>query len=440
MSLSCITKDYSSLGSPLTSLSDFLEPDFDFAKDITLNKYDFMIYGKGERPVYCQRPHVQGLAADGSGAKVIYTSCDTMGCPSCGRLWALQQVFKSAVHVEAYAIYSGSRPSVGEASVRDDRGYTLDDFRKIRRNANNRLKKQGVTAGLNMVHPFRILPSVKPALRSILNAEDSSGFWKFIRDDHNDGNIEKINDVLGTDYTYWDQLVKLSPHLHYLCFPGTQKFTGDKDLILKKNCFDDGERKHWTLETPTDTVRYLTYLMSHVGQLARGKNTRFKPVSPFGEMFKMSPEKLLSPFVLRELRLEILAIMNQGREKPLVLDGDTISYGIPEKKEEEVEFIPMSDFRLVSMEANENARCYEEVVRDLHPENLSYVRYVISLYNYVSVCHDVPQKFKRLFCDPFEELPEFILPLHPEHPVRIMFEHGLMSPPDTFKLYVCGHA
>ncbi|HEX3017962.1 MAG TPA: hypothetical protein VHP31_08935 [Caproicibacter sp.] len=423
----------------MTSLDDFLEPDFDFAKDITLNKYDFMIYGKGERPVYCQRPHVQGLAADGSGAKVIYTTCDTMGCPSCGKLWALQKVFKSAVHVEAYAIYSGSRPSVGEASVRDDRAYTFDNIRKIRRNGNNRLKKHGVTAGLSLFHPFRIKAEVKPALRSILNTEASSGFWKFIRDDHNEGNLDRINDILGTDCTDWYQLTKFSPHFHYMCFPGTQKFTGDKDLFIKKNCFDDGEKKHWTLEIPTDTVRYLAYLMSHVGQLAQGKGTRFKPVSPFGEMFKMSPEKLVPSAVLHELRLEILAIMNQGREKPLVLDGDTISYGIPEQKEE-VEYIPMSDFRLVSMEANENARAYEEVVRDLHPENLSYVRYMISLYNYVSECPDVPHKFKRLFLEPFEELPAFILPLHSENPVRIMFERGLIKPPDTFKLYVCGHA
>lgn len=439
MTLSCITKDYSTSVNPLTSLNDFLEPAFDFAKDITLNNYDFVIYGKGERPVYCQRPYVQGLAADGSGAKVIYTSCDTMGCPSCGALWSIRQVFKAAVHIEAYAAYSRSRPSVGEASVKDDRGFTLDDIRKIRRNANNRLLKQGVTAGLNMFHPYRILPSVKLGLRSILKKDSSDHFWKFIRDDHNEGNIDKINDVLGTEYTDLYQLVKLSPHLHYVCFPGTQKFTGDKDLILKKNCFGDGEKKHWTLETPTDTVRYLAYLMSHVGQLAQGKGTRFKPISPFGEMFKMSPDKLVPPAVLQEIRLDILSIINQGRNKPLVLDDDTISYGIPEQKEE-IDFIPMSDLRLVSLEANENARVFEDTVRGNHPGNLSYVRYLINLYNYVCECSDVPQKFKRLFLEPFEELPCFILPLNPKHPVRIMFERGLMKPPDTFKFYVCGHA
>lgn len=439
MSLSCITKDYSTSGTHVTSLDDFSNGSLDFSKDITLNKYDFMIYGKGERPVYCQRPYVQGLAADGSGAKVIYTSCDTMGCPSCGKLWALQQVFKAAVHIEAYSSYSGLRPSVGEASIRDDRDYTLDDLRKFRRNANNRLKKQGVTAGMNMIHPFRIKSKVKTTLREILKTDDSVHFWKFIRDDHNEGNIDKINDVLWTDYTDFYGPVKLSPHLHYICFPGTQKFTGDKDLVIKKNYFREGDKKIWTLRTSTDVVKLLSYLISHTGQLAHGKGTRFKPISPFGEMFKMSPEKLVPPVVLHEIRLEILAIMNQGRERSLVLDGDTISYGIPEQKED-VPFVPMSDFRLVSLEANENARAFEETVSGLHPENLSYVRYLIALYNYVCECSDVPQKFKRLFLEPFEELPCFILPLNSKHPVRIMFESGLMSPPESFKLYACGHA
>jgi len=424
---------------PSVTIDDFLEAPVDFAKDITLNKYDWLIYGKGEKPVYCQRPYVNGLASDGSGEKVIYTSCGTMGCPSCGTLWASQQVFKAAVHIEAYARYSGSRPSHGEASVKYDRGFTLDDIRKLRRNANNRLQKQGVTAGLNMFHPFRILPEVKKALRSITRSNDSSGFWKFIRDDHKQGNIDKINEVLDTDFTDWCQLVMLSPHLHDICFPGDQRFTGDEDLFIKKNCFHDGDEKVWTLRTPTDVVKTLTYLISHAGQLAPGKGTRFKPISPFGEMHKKSPEKLVSPSVLQEIRLEILAIMNQGRIKPLVLDGDTVSYSVPVENEEHT-FIPLSDFRLVSLEANENAINFESVVRENHPGNLNYVRYLISLYNCVCECSDVPQKFKRLFLEPFEEPPPFILPLNAKHPVRIMFERGLMSPPESFKVYFNGHA
>lgn len=422
------------LHEPKTSVSPN-GSDFNFSTDITLNKNDFMIYGKGERPVYCQRPYVHGLAVDGSGEKIIFTTCETMGCPSCGRLWALQQVFKAAVHTEAYARYSGSRPAHGEASIDYDQPFTLDGIRKLRRNVNNRLKKQGVTAGLNLFHAFRIKPDVKDVLRVLLGSSDSMGFWRFLRDDDN---ISKINDVLGTDYSSYLDCVFLAPHPHFTCFPGDQKFTGDKDLLLKKNCFHRDGEKVWTLETSDAVVRYYTYMISHVSQLAYGKGTRFKPISPFGEMFKKSPEKLVSPEVLQEIRTEILEIMNQGRDKPLVLDDDTVSYSVPEEDEESVDFIPMSEFRLNSIEANERARDFESCVVASHPENLHYVRYLIGLYNMVHDSVFVPQKFKRLFLVPFEELPGSVALLEPSNQVRMLFEHGLKTPPVTFKLYING--
>lgn len=433
--------DLKPLDDPQSKIDDFPKDNFNFATDITLNKYDWVIYGKGEKPVYCQRPYVNGLASDGSGAKVIYTTCDTMGCPSCGSLWALRQVFNMSVHLEAYARYSGSRPAHGEASVKYDRGFTLDDIRKLRRNTNNRLKKQGVTAGYNMFHPFRGSPDVKKAFRAITKVDDSARLWKFIRDDHKQGNIEKVNEVLGTDFTDWYQLVVFAPHLHFFCFPGNQKFTGDEDLVIKKNSFKDGDKKVWTLRTSTDVVKTVSYLLSHAGQLSQGKGTRFKPLSPFGEMHKKSPEKLVSASVLQEIKLEILTIMNNGRKKPLVLDGDTVSYSVPELNEENT-FIPLSDFRLVSLEANENVRQFESIVLENHPENLDYIRYLIDLYNYLHECSDVPQKYKRLFVEPFgdDESPPFVLLLNKNSLVRKMFEHGLMPPPESFKMYLNGHA
>lgn len=438
-SLSCTTKDqatlkYNWLSDPLGGITSSSN---DFAKKITLNRYDFVLPRKGERPVYCQRPYVPGLASDGSGAKVIYTTCGLMSCPSCGQLWALQRVFETAVHIEAYAKYCGSRPAHGQGSVNYGRSFTLDDIRKIGRKINDRVKKQGVTAGIKLFHPYRILPDVKTALRSIISSSDSSGFWKFLRDDHNIGNIDKINDVLGTDFSSIYDCVSLAPHFHFLCFPGNQKFTGDKDLVLKKEHFNDGNEDIWVLRDAESVVSYLSYLISHVGQLAPDKGTFLRPISPFGELHKLSAEKLVSPDVLAEIRLDVLSVMNQGRDKPLVLDGDTVSYDVPKEKEEKT-FIPLSDFRLTSLEAHANTRAFVAGVRRICPENANYIEYLIDLYNSICESPDIPQKFKRLFCNPFDELPDFVLSMASYDPVRIMFEKGLSAPPDTFKLFVYG--
>lgn len=439
MTLSCITKDQATLDNHFISdyVGDIPSASVDFATEITLNRYDFVLPRLGDRPVYCQRRYVHGLASDGSGEKVIYTSCDTMACPSCGQLWMLQRVFETAVHVEAYSRYCGSRPAHGQGSVNYNRSFTLDDLRKIRRNVNNRLKKQGVTAGVNMFHPYRILPDVKTALRSILRSSDSSGFWKFLRDDHNEGNIDKINEFLGTDFTSFYDCVVLAPHQHFMCFPGNQLFTGDKNLLLKKEHFMDGDNEIWVLRDAESVVRYLSYLISHVGQLEQGKETYLRPISPFGEMHKLSAEKLVSDEVLLEIKTEILEILNRGRNKPLVLDGDTVSYSIPKEKEEKT-FYPMSDFRLTSLEAHENTRAFVSGVRSVCPGNADYIEYLIDQYNALADSSEVPQKFKRLFCDPFDELPDFVLSMASYSPVRVMFEKGLRAPPDSFKIYTCG--
>lgn len=441
MTLSCITKDQATSYNHLLSDEYSNKPDtpivFDFEKDITLNVFDFIVRGKGEKPVYCQRPYVQGLAVDGSGAKVIYTTCGTMGCPSCSQLWVFEEIFKTAVHVEAFARYSGSRPARGSGSVSYDRTFTVDQIRKIGRSINNKLKKQGVTAGVKMFHPFRIKDDVKKALRSILSSDDSSGFWKFLRDDHNLGNIDKLNGVLGTDFIDLYNCVVLAPHYHFICFPGNQMFTGNKELVLKKEYLSDGDNKNWTLDSSEAVVRYLTYLISHCGQLNH-KETYLRPISPFGEMHKLSAEKLVSPEVLNEIRLDVLSVMNQGREKLLVLDGDSISFAVPEEKVEKT-FIPMSDFRLTSLEAHANASAFVSGVRiGDYSENAAYIDYLIDQYNVICESSEVPQKFKRLFCSPFVELPDFVLSMASYSPIRAMFEKGLCAPPDTFKFFVFG--
>jgi hypothetical protein len=214
-------------------------------------------------------------------------------------------------------------------------------------------------------------------------------------------------------------------------------FTGNKDLVLKKEYMPDGEDKIWTLQTPEAVVRYLMYLISHYGQLVN-KNSHVKPFSPFGDMFNQSAESLVSPEVLQEIRLEVLDVLNKGRDKLLSLDGDTVSFAVPSDADKK-EFIPLSDFRLTSMLAHENTRAFVSGVRADNPANAAYIDYLIDLYNTVCESSEVPQKFKRLFCNPFDELPGFVLSMASYSPIRSMFEDGLLSPPDTFKFWVEGN-
>jgi hypothetical protein len=434
-SLSCHTKDYATLddfeGSP--------DVEIDFAKDIHLNKFDFIWHGMGERPTYCQQPFIQGLASDGSGARVIYTSCDTMGCPSCSKLWALEQVFKAAVHIEAYARFSGSRPCWFTASIGDNRDITLEGIRKFSRNTNIRLKKQGIEAGLKVLHAHRILDEVKAALRVLTKSSDSAGFYKYLRDDHKEGNLDKINEFLGTDFITVHDCLKLAIHSHGIGFPGNIKITGTKDLIIKKHHLEVDNRDIWTLGNAEAVVKNLMYLISHCGQLERGKGSHMKPVSPFGEMYKKSVEKLVSPGVLEQIRIEILEILNQGRNKKLVLNDGSLCWGVPEDKEEKT-YLPMSDFRLTSLESHENIRAFVSGVRDTNFKNAVYIDYLIDTYNVLCDSSEVPQKFKRLFVEPFKELPDFVKVMASYSPIRAIFERGLKAPPDTFKFNIIGHS
>jgi hypothetical protein len=91
------------------------------------------------------------------------------------------------------------------------------------------------------------------------------------------------------------------------------------------------------------------------------------------------------------------------------------------------------------MLAHENTRAFVSGVRADNPANAAYIDYLIDLYNTVCESSEVPQKFKRLFCNPFDELPDFVLSMASYSPIRSMFEDGLLSPPDTFKFWVEGN-
>ncbi|HZK71715.1 MAG TPA: hypothetical protein VFD03_09425, partial [Clostridia bacterium] len=78
------------------------EPKFE---DQNLFKQNFVIPGKGDKPLFCGHAYVNGFNKDLSGLHSVNTKCGKMSCPSCSQLWALEWIFKIAVMIEAYSIF-----------------------------------------------------------------------------------------------------------------------------------------------------------------------------------------------------------------------------------------------------------------------------------------------------------------------------------------------
>lgn len=398
----------------------------------------------GDRPSYCDLPHVSHLAADYSGHKVINTHCNTMGCPKCGVLWQLQKVFDTTVHLEAYARYSGSRPAWGVGSVRSKNGYTLDDIRKDGRNIKDRLLRQGVVAGYRWFHPDRILNEVKEALRVIIGGEcdeegESEGFWHFLRDDRHEGNLEKINDYLGTNFITLYDCLDFAPHFHVFTFPGRQRFTGDKKggqvILSKKPVHGKGKTAVYTMDTVREIFMKCMYLISHTGQLDDRKISHIKPVIPFGELYNMSPEQLVSYDVLEDIRKEVLEIMNEGRDVKLVFVDGALQWLRKQESDEPV-MIPIGKFRLKSLGAHEFVKAYlKGAKQSKYASNYDYLKYDIDMFNLIS--DHAPKKWKRLFTEPFtdDRMPEFINELPEHHALRYIFRDGLKPVPEGFRVY-----
>ncbi len=296
----------------------------------------------GERPKYCGASKYGEYALDGSGVVVNHHTCGRALCPYCSALWRANKVFQVALKVEAYAVVCGERPAVGYASLDPSEDHTLHDLRNAEKTINRRLKRGGVNASVKMFHAHRIKDRVKGSIRRILkdNNISSAGFWNFLK---RGDSLDLINSDLGTNYQDIHSLLKIGLHDHLIMFPNYAKPTGDSSLMVRKGQRKDGSIK--ILESLEDTVKHVYYLTSHLG--IPNKRFQSEPIKYSGDLHLFDPVEVLSRDELEDLKCNVLAFLNEGRERPLVYDEDKreLVYSIPEDEDEDKpECGPMSDF------------------------------------------------------------------------------------------------
>ena len=376
-----------------------------------INKGNYTMPKHGEAPDFCHKPYVDAIDSTGQyGRKRLYT-CKTARCPMCGDLWIHKAVFKATVNAEAYAQATGSRPSRYVSSVAIPSGssgieYTLDDIRKLRRNTNDRLKRCGVTAGSSLFHAMRIKKRVKTALKRYLKDPyaPSSAFWDAILNDPEC--IAYINTHVGNDlikYESWRDCVNLSPHYHGLAFPGTQKFTGDKKIMIRKLITNrrDNETgkitKIYTLKTASDVVKHVSYLLSHAGILINAGKHQMQPMTSFGELHNLNPADIVSEDDLHNIKKEVLHIMNAGRNNGFMLDQDGELCHQHNDDQEEHTWKPLYDIASMAEDKYREMREWLGSLPD--QENARYIMHLIELHHAVRGDDQRKAKYRKIFID-----------------------------------------
>ncbi|SDF43546.1 hypothetical protein SAMN04488589_0511 [Methanolobus vulcani] len=373
-------------------------------KTTILNKGNFTVPGQGQSPDYCHTPYISHIHASGNSALEMIISCKLWRCPSCYRLKVDSEVFKYAVLLECYSLVTGDRPFRAVASMDSDKAYslTLDEYRGFRRNAKDRLKRNGVTAGFKLDHPFRIKKSVQQAVRVLCGEETSSGgFWNYIL---NPSSINEINNYLDTDFKSWRDLVNFSPHVHYLLFPGHQKISGDKNIVITKLQKTDGS---YTLDNVSDIVQHLRYLLTHCGILVNAGKSRMEPAGVFGDLRNWKPEDYLTPEEIQDIQLSVLNHLNEKRTTPYTVDDMGELCYLRDKEEEKTAedagYFPLKEFIAYDECTGECIDSWLSSIRN--PDNAVYVEYLLSEYSRILKDTDIPQKKRRLFLGDLRDPP-----------------------------------
>jgi len=456
------------IGSQLTdNFSSNYPKKKDFAKNYKLNKYDFVLPGMGETPTYCNRAKVAGLSTDQTARILNVIHCGTMSCPHCWGLWQAQEVFKASVLEEAYSRSRNQRPCNFTISYRPTTTITLAEIRKNRTKLTNYVKKQGIVAGVTLPHYHRIAPDVKPVLKNVTKTLSSKSHWWYLRDSYNQGHISEINKILGANYITINDFLELAIHYHGHGFPGDILLTGDKNkgILLKKMKLYTGTngKDVYEFETINNIIDNHFYEISHTSQLdinkqlQKDRNGKYKrhyltTFSTFGSLHNAKPEDFLPSEQVLEIRQQALAYMNTKRKRKLVLNGDTVAWDVPESSSDVIVedfrlFLPMSRFRVTSVESSTHVTAFIDSARLQKPENADYIKYTIDTYNALLDAPGIPSKYKHLWAYGFSkaELPDFITNDDSDfhkyksiNPVAYdlivsVFKDGLRSPPSTFE-------
>lgn len=275
----------------------------------------------------CMTVGVKSVCKCCSSYTTIRLKCDNIQCPNCWSRWSSKNTFKYAVKLEAYShvlkqeyketlsdllSFTDSevdditldsildsvdlhRPCHVSASI-SDTNYSWSEIKtSLFRRGYRRLKKQmNVIAGLRIFHPFRVSKSKKKILRAE-GWEPNKGdrLWSFVR--------RLVNDSDNSFELY--DFVTQGLHFHSLAFPSILDSHTGTDFVCKRI---DRSR----LDSTSDVVRLLRYLLSHCGVIP-GKD-RNRPNGPFGALHHFSPEKELSEEKLLSIRLKVADTMGLG--------------------------------------------------------------------------------------------------------------------------------
>lgn len=403
-----IYRKASRLHYPSESIENFEPPEETFDPDTTiLNKGNWTIPSQGQMPDYCHTKSLSHLHQSGNGAASTFQTCKLLRCPSCYRFKVDSIVFKNTVLLECYSLVTGERPFRYISSMHTNQAndLTLTDVRAFKRNQKDRVRRQGVTAGLQIFHPFRLKKKVQDAIRTLTGEEPSSGgFWKYILDP---SNIEKINAYLNAAYKGWRDCVNLSYHVHGLGFPGDQKITGDKKVVIRKLQKKDGS---YTLDTVADVARNIRYLITHCGSLVNNDDdSRTRPDVPFGDLHGWKPEEYLTPEELHGMQAAVLDILNENRTKPYTVNADgELSYlgdeSTSDEKLRDRGYLPLKEFDAYDEITAECRDAWLSSIKD--PDNRAYVEYLLSERSRILDDSTIPQKLRRLFIEDLRNPPD----------------------------------
>lgn len=435
----------------ITVCKNYSCSEFDFkrcSKYRSLKVGDFELPAKGIRPPYCGRSFVYAVSETFDARKDLYSHCNTLSCPSCGILSELQHRFALVVLLWTYALYSGQYPSWGFASMDFSEGVSVEAIRLFRRNLKDRLERFGITAGTTIFHPYRIKPEVQRAIRKLTGIkgnDDSEAFWNYIRDDHKAGNLQNISKFLGIEINSIYDCLVLAPHFHFFIFPGNVPVTGvnprckkrSNDIFIQRLSHKVNGKRRWELRSRIEIYKQVTYLYSHVGQLADNRYGNIHIESSFGELFRWHPDKHVSFKDLEETRDTVLEYINEGREVKLTFNEKVKWEG---SAVDDTGWIPLSKLRDKSPEGKQAIRCYIKAAKSVNKEHAEYLNYLIGINNFIHNLRSykdglIPKKWRKLWVKPMGDLPEFMGYLPPRHLVRIIFKEGIHDPPAGFRVF-----
>ncbi|KGK99365.1 hypothetical protein LI82_05005 [Methanococcoides methylutens] len=357
----------------MLQLQEMESPSKFMPSETLLNTGNFLVPGQGNQPDACGDFYWSSIRLDQKGAGVSASHCKEAACPDCSFLWKLQRAFDWTVKCEVMTKITGEHPCRVVASVPRDRRYTLKEVRALRTNANARLSRQGVHSALSIMHPFRLKSDILKFVKLHSGSRSSSSFWNYIL---SESGMEEISQAF--DYVEsWRDCVEVSPHYHYLCFPGDAMVTGDAELLIHKQTGGYDQDKVYELKTVEDVFKHIMYLLSHCGILTHAGKSKIKAVSGCGGLSdKAQPLNYVSPEELDAIRQEVLLIINQDRENKLVYDEDGILRFSAPEDDDGVLRVPITEFMTQNHECREIIR--EWIRNGPNVENRMYVEYLVT--------------------------------------------------------------